>query len=351
MIELVRGSEGFAAIRQEWNELYRRSGSDNPFLTHGWLANWLAAFGGEKHVALLSRSGSELKGAMVARQAGSGFSAIEAHTYWSEVLDDGEESLALLLDHCARQKAQRMEIHGPEVEWYRERLMRAASGKFVVLAKNPWVTRCIAVGASLDAYLGTRDGKTRGELRRKLRRFAERAPAAEMVCFGTDRRGEALAVIDAVERESWKHEAGTAIASDARDLAFYQGILELDTLGGTPQLYALRQQGDPIAFVFGVRHHRRFYALKTSFRQPWAELAPGLVLFCKLIAQFAAEGGVDCIELLGRDSRWKREMATEGRNFCVYELLVRDVPARIYSMAHTHVRPLIARLQQARGKE
>ena len=351
MIELVRGTEGFAAIQHDWNELYRRSGSENPFLTHAWLANWLAAFGEEKHVAILSRRGGELKGGLVARQAGSGFTAIEAHTYWSEVLNDGEESLALLFDHCARQRAQRMELHGPEVASYRERLTHAAAGKFVVLAKNPWVTRCITVAASLDAYLATRDGKTRSELRRKMRRFGERAPAAEVSCYGADRRAEAIAIVEAVERQSWKLEAGTAIASSARDVAFYRGIFSLESNGGTPLLYALEQSGEPIAFVFGVRHQRRFYALKTSFREPWADLAPGLVLFCKLIALMSADGSVASIELLGRDSRWKREMATDCRNYCVYELLACDMSTRLYSMAHTHVRPLIARLQQARAKE
>lgn len=344
MIEIVRGQEPFGALEAEWNQLYRRARSDNPFLTHAWLSNWLASFGEEKHVALVERRGGDLAGAFVAREAERGLEAIELHTYWSEVLCDGEESLALLFEHCARQRVQRMEIHGPEESEYRERLSRGARGHFVVVAKNPWVMRSIRVGASLDDYFAARDAKIRAELRRKLRRFAEKAPRAYLVAYGGAQRVEAITVVEAIESESWKHAAGTAISSSAQAAAFYRGIFGLSPEAGAPELYALMVDDAPVAFVLGVRHMRRFYALKTSYREPWAELSPGIVLFCRLVERLAGEQRIDGIELLGRDSRWKREMATDERSFCVYELLADAVPARLYSMAHQHVRPLLARL-------
>jgi CelD/BcsL family acetyltransferase involved in cellulose biosynthesis len=348
MIEIVRGKQPFTALAPEWNDLYRRARTDNPFLTHAWLSNWLASFGEERHVALLERNGKGLTGAFVAREAERGLEAIDLHTYWSELLCDGDDSCAQMLEHCARERVQRMEIHGPEEEGYRERLARVARGHFVVVGRNPWVMRSIRVGASFDAYLAARDGKTRAELRRKLRRFAEKAPRAHVVAYGARERVEAITVVEAVESESWKHAAGTAISSSEQAANFYRGIFGLAPEAGTPELYALMVDDQPIAFVLGVRHMSRFYALKTSYREPWGDMSPGIVLFCRLIERLAEEQRIDGIELLGRDSRWKREMATDERSFCVYELLADAVPARLYSMAHQHVRPLLARFQKAR---
>ena len=97
--------------------------------------------------------------------------------------------------------------------------------------------------------------------------------------------------------------------------------------------------------MLGVQHDDTFYALKTSYAEEFAALSPGQVLFQALIERCCdEEPGIARIELLGTDSRWKRELATESRAECRYEVL-RPSPAGVArAVAKRYAVPLLRAL-------
>lgn len=350
-MDLVRaGRDEFNALRSAWRDLHAAARVPHPFASDDWLANWLSAFGDDGHEVVAVREGEELVAGWLARRTRNGLTALDEHTYHSEPIHRPGAGLEALLSHLGRAGERRLDMHGPRSPSRRAELEQAASGTYLVLERFPWSMRRVDVGESLDAYLATRDAKTLAELRRKRRRFEERAPGARLVRIGREDPRRAFALVEEVERASWKFDEGTAIASAPAELAFYRGILGLDPSTGEPVVYALLDGERPLACLYGILRDRVLYALKCSYRDDAASLSPGLVLVLAIVESLSGERIASAIELLGRDSRWKREVATSEVEHCVHELSLDDVAARLHSLANRHVRPLLARLQQARSK-
>jgi CelD/BcsL family acetyltransferase involved in cellulose biosynthesis len=72
-----------------------------------------------------------------------------------------------------------------------------------------------------------------------------------------------------------------------------------------------------------------------------AKLSPGQVLFYRVIAELCREPGIERLELLGRDARWKQELATDTVTMRTYELQRRSLRAVVAKMAEMHVLPLV----------
>jgi CelD/BcsL family acetyltransferase involved in cellulose biosynthesis len=342
--------DGFRAIGDEWRALSATTLGANPFVTFGWLDNWLGAFGGEAHRIVALRDQRRLVCGWVAREQERTLTALEDHTYWSDVVTRDDAAFASLLAALAGEGVRRVALHGPRGESRRSALASAVGRRYVLVEKNPWPMHRIELPPRFESYLEGRDAKVRSELRRKRRRFESRLCGAGLEEARRGEHARALGWLEVIERDSWKFEEGTSIASSATEERFYRGVLELPSDAGEPRTFALVRHGEPIAFLLGFVHARTYFALKTSYRGAFAEVSPGLVLLSYALERLIESGEVDRIELLGRDSRWKRELATSSVEHCVYELHARDVSSRIYSMAHTHVRPLWARLSQGRSK-
>jgi CelD/BcsL family acetyltransferase involved in cellulose biosynthesis len=65
-----------------------------------------------------------------------------------------------------------------------------------------------------------------------------------------------------------------------------------------------------VAFIFGLVHGGRYYALKTSFDDRYTEFSPGVVLFTRAIRD-SFERGFTRFDFLGEDSLWKHQWATD----------------------------------------
>ena len=331
----------FRSLQASWDALAGAADPGHPFATHAWLVNWLAAFGEAEHRVTVAHRGEALVGGFASALEGATLSPLEQHTYRSAPLAQGPDGLTELLSRFAQAGIREVRLHERQAPEVRKALERAAANEFLVLEKDPWVMRRIAVAAELEGFLAGRDAKVRSELRRKYRRFAEKFPSAALRVVHRDERDVASGLVEQVERDSWKFEAGSAIANSPRELQFYRGVLGLPETSGRPMVFALLDGDVPLATMIGLRYGRTFYALKTSYKEEHAPLSPGLVLLCRVLSHLGGEGQVSTVELLGRDSRWKREVATESETYCVYQLMRRDTAARLYAFARARVRPLL----------
>ncbi|WP_374661039.1 GNAT family N-acetyltransferase [Inhella sp.] len=109
---------------------------------------------------------------------------------------------------------------------------------------------------------------------------------------------ELLAMMLEVERNSWKHEAGSSVSTHPEQEAFYRALLPASMALG--QLYALGLFLDdtPISYQLGVQRDSVYSCLKNSMHQGFGELRPSYLLKLELFDRLRARG-VRTVDLMG----------------------------------------------------
>jgi CelD/BcsL family acetyltransferase involved in cellulose biosynthesis len=132
---------------------------------------------------------------------------------------------------------------------------------------------------------------------------------------------ELLELVLAIERKSWKHEAGTAITTQPRQEAFYRFLFPLAMK--TKLLYAeiLFLQNEPIAYNFGLIHQRVFSCLKHSNVKDYDKFSPNYLLNESLFVNLRCKGVVT-FDWMGlaepHKMRWSENNGTYQRDTWVF---------------------------------
>lgn len=97
------------------------------------------------------------------------------------------------------------------------------------------------------------------------------------------------AVLD-IERQSWKHEAGTAITVQPQQLAFYRALFPRALQQGLMLALVLYLDGRPIAHNFGLLRGQVFSCLKHSNVSEHDKLSPSYLVAAELFDRLRARG-------------------------------------------------------------
>jgi CelD/BcsL family acetyltransferase involved in cellulose biosynthesis len=140
---------------------------------------------------------------------------------------------------------------------------------------------------------------------------------------GDQMAGPAVDAILAIERRSWKHDAGTAITCHPEQEAFYRALFPRALRAGMLYGQLLQLDGDSIAYNFGLVHQGVYSCLKHSQTLDQTAASPSQVITAHLIDALRARG-VTRFDYMGKvephKMRWSPETATYGRH-----------PVRIFS--------------------
>lgn len=109
----------------------------------------------------------------------------------------------------------------------------------------------------------------------------------------------AIEAILAIDRASWKQEAGTAITCHPEQERFYRALLPRAARAGMLQGQIALLNGQPIAFNFGIAQSGVFCCLKHSQTHEHQTLSPGQLLNAELIARLR-ERGVGVYDYMGK---------------------------------------------------
>jgi hypothetical protein len=338
MIEAIP-PQSFPALREEWQALYARAARRNLFATHAWLDRWLGSFG-DSHRVIVDRDREGLTAATVLHVDGARAHHLEDHTYWPEVItrSDVPRGRRRLLEHLHSDIGE-LVLLGRDDPAVAAEIERDAEGLYDLIPRWTYPMHAVSCAEGFEAYLGSRRSKVRAELKRKDRRFAKELGDDGLVVLGPDQADRAMDAIRTIDAASWKEEAETAIVSNETELRFYERIVALDEEGARGQTYLLQGGGRPRAFVLGVAHDGVYHALKTSYCAEDAKLSPGQVLFYRVIERLCADRAYQRLELLGRDSRWKQELASETTMMRTYALQRRSFRSVVTRVTRRHLLP------------
>ena len=166
-------------------------------------------------------------------------------------------------------------------------LCRHAEGATHALRLHHALTIRIELEGGFDPYMARRPSGLRQNLRRYERRAeSDGHPVRHVVISEPDLMGEAVARYCALESAGWKGAAGTALALDNAQGAFYGEQMARATEAGQAEVHEL-WLGDHLAASRLVVHSRRFVVmLKTTYDESRSKYAPGRVLLGHVIEYY-----------------------------------------------------------------
>jgi hypothetical protein len=117
-------------------------------------------------------------------------------------------------------------------------------------------------------------------------------------------------MIEAVEKQSWKREAGTSLRDFER--ALYIDLVSQSSEGIRPIVTILTLNENPIAYDLSIVARGFGYCLKTSFSAEQSQLSPGIYLRAQLLKR-VFQMGIKEYDFLGDSESYKLQWANGVR--------------------------------------
>lgn len=237
----------------------------------------------------------------------------------SDLIWDSEATLKLLAEELARQPfplwLERVPMGSPSIA----ALRRAYAGRGIVLQTEVMPTPVIGLNDVSACFNAGR----RSDFRRAARRaacfgdveFEIHAPTTELELQRLLREAYA------VEAESWKVDAGTALTTDETQGNFFAHFANAALSERILRIAFMRINGKAAAMQIATEWHMRFWLLKISYDKAYARCSPGQLLMRHTL-QHATRDGLLSYELMGIMDDWTRQWASEQRRY----VRVRAVP-------------------------
>lgn len=305
--------------RAEWDALVTRDPESSPFQSYDWVTLWLRFHWQHRPIRflLLRRDLNLIALApfMVDREGFTWCPGSLVHK--NRLLCAGDPIAALegILAHLRGGSGSSrivfrsfpVPLREPLLSLAREHGFHAAS---FPAERNP----AVVTGGDWTPYLLSRPAHLRHELQRKLGR-AERSFSLEFACASSPRHWSgAMKDVLCIERACWKDAKGSSLLSQRALRRFYAYYTRRSAQVGSLRIYILRLDGRPAAYVLGTIHKSVFYAFKTSYDAAFKAYSPGSILFQHAIERASAEG-LRAFNLLGDETRWKKDLANELHDF------------------------------------
>jgi CelD/BcsL family acetyltransferase involved in cellulose biosynthesis len=341
--EWITDDARFRAVAAAWDRLAERGRT--PFLLHGWLSDWWAAFGDglALRTCVVWRDG-EVAAALPL--AASGRRRLEAvansHSPEFGTLAADHEALDALVHAVLAQDAELVLPTLAPTDPLLGALARVS--RRTVVREPPLPVAAVRTDGSFADYLAA--GRWRRKELGRQRRRMERAHDVDLSAIAPPSAlaAELQAGLE-LEASGWKGAHGTAILSAPQTERFYRRIATTFAERGELRLSSLRLDGELAAWELGVLFAGRLHALKVGYDERLRPLAPGHLLALATIER-CFELGIDSYEMGPGDEDYKRRFA----NVVHEATTLRSYPDRL-TMAlriayRRSVRPELRRIRQ-----
>ncbi len=333
-LQVCHTSDGFAALRGEWDALLAASITNEVFLSWEWQSTWWDCYTpGDLWLIAGRNSANELIGIApwfleqpsgVVRTIG----CVEVTDYLDilvrpETSDCFCEALAEWLAGHTEQFRQISFCNLPQHSAVLTHLAQALSEcGFAVETEQQEVCPAIQLPATFDSYLETLDKKNRHELRRKLRRAEDGDDHVAWYIVGTEanRQADTQANTHAdlqAETERFltlmaaSHPDKAAFLQNQQHVAFFRAITPKLAERGWLQLAFLTVEGEPAAAYFSVDYNNHIGLYNSGLKpDAYSHLSPGIVLLAYII-RYAIEQKRTVFDFLRGNEDYKYRMGAQ----------------------------------------
>jgi CelD/BcsL family acetyltransferase involved in cellulose biosynthesis len=348
-IELVDESEGFEALRPEWQELLKASKVDCLFLTWEWLGSWWkhVSAGRRLHILVVRRAGRLIgiaPWALRPPQPGRliPFRALE----FMGMGDIGSDYLDLIArpeDETEVVKAvgDYLEKHRMFIEFQRVKHSSQRVGSLISrLDQAGWQTQQLITdncayldlkGHSWKSYLSTVSRSHRANVNRRLRRLKESFQSVEFQ-KAADEATRAACFKDFTHLHAlrWSGDERSTALTGPAVTAFHEEFSRIAQERGWLRLYVLRLDGKAVASTYSFRYGDVFYYYQAGYDPAYCSYSVGLSTLAMAIESSIGEGIIEIDFLHGEEeykALWTRNCRDLERAQCfppnVYGVLYR----------------------------
>lgn len=318
---VVRMSRDVAALRGTWATL--EASVRSPIDSHAWIESALATIANQTRPKLISVRDADqcvAIGSLVSvRERGITRLVIPGAAQLGEPSDfvaRSARSRAALIDQLLSLRApahlHRLFDDSPTIATVNE----MAEGRALVVVRPQASAPFIPLDASwLEPEKHLNSGR-RSDLRRAARKAEQLGPTTIEILSPTP--SEIAPLLDdaiAIEAQSWKGKAGTALAADPRRAMFFRHYARAAAASGILRICFFKVGDQRIAMQIAVEQCQGFWLLKVGYDERFSQTSPGQLLMRATIAH-AAQKGLERYEFLGKAESWTEVWTKEVRG-CV----------------------------------
>jgi CelD/BcsL family acetyltransferase involved in cellulose biosynthesis len=337
-----------------WEELLTRSGEASPYLSSAWIRAWLEAFGPEARpsalvwrngggvpvaCALLSTRSAKIGPFPVRRSFlnASGAGPMPEHNDVLACPEARGEVLGDLVGAVLGSGADELSLVGVPDATAKELVSHWPSPSYEgFFGEAPYVS-LDRIRSRGQGFLATLSSSTRWQIRRSIRRYAERfgEPRFE-VATDPERANQWLEELIALHNARWRPMGEPGAFFGERSKRFHGTLLAGCSGASAPgelrvDLGRLRFGETPIGFLYNLGYKARVSFLQSGLRyDDDNRLKPGLVAHALAVEHYLAAGESE-YDFLGGESeavRYKRSLSTDARMLAWIQLSAPTVKMR-----------------------
>ena len=305
----------FAALADQWDVLVRAAPRPSPFLLHAWLTEWWRHYGEgatlEVHVAI---RGDRLVGALplytrrrhalrVTEFIGGGASAL------ADLLvaaDEPSSTAAAVARRAVATRHDLADLFGLPAE---SRLASALGAGELRLIERVEAPVLDLRGDWAGVYAAKTSAKKRNLHKRRRRQLGEQGRELTVqVARSLDELEPALEDAFSLHEARWVGRPDGSGFATPIGRRFNKGALKALAAEDIPRIVTLRLDGRAIAFHYYFAFENAMYVYRLAFDPALARFSPGLVNTLDALAA-AGDEGLERVEFLGGDERYKLELA------------------------------------------
>jgi CelD/BcsL family acetyltransferase involved in cellulose biosynthesis len=346
-IEEVRGPTACAALRAEWQTLYRASDAA-PFLTWEWLSAWHEELGAERDLLLLcARADGELVGLLPLtiekRQVARWCGQLRRVAFLGEAFGGADYLDLLALPARRAEVCQALITHllqHVEFDWLELEGLAADSPNLplleTLLAQHGQATlrraphyTCPQVELNTDwptLLASTRRGDN---FKQKLRRMRQRHAFEYCAITQAAEIEAAFERYYALHERRWLEHGGSDATGHARLREFQRAAVQRLAVAGLARFEEIWLDGVCVASNYALDDGRSYYFYSAGYDQTFRHLSPGLVL-AGLSIESAIARGLRRFDFLRGDEGYKFDWANGARETVTLTLARRTAAARVF---------------------
>ncbi|HLH32076.1 MAG TPA: GNAT family N-acetyltransferase [Terriglobia bacterium] len=348
-IETIENAEQFYGLRDEWNELLKRSASDTVFLTHEWLASWWKYLAeGRQLSILLARDKGQLVGILPVALREAQYSRMMPRVL--ELIGSGQIGSDYLDVIIAA--GREPEVTAAFAEHLQQRRLMlqfsqlrtgacAVSGLANALANRGWIAAetklnvcpyIDLIGLTWETYLDRLGSNIRKNLNRYFRILPKNFEMRLECAKAPEAAEAALEIVMELHKKRWE-VAGTSEAfQSAEVIQFHREFVRLAAGQGWLRILVLWLNGQPAASLYGLRYGPTFYFYQSGFDPAFSKHSVGVATMGFAIKTAIEEGALE-YDFLHGDEEYKFHWASATRDLGRIEVYPQNAGAQIYRQA------------------
>lgn len=319
--EVITSLNGLEDCHRAWDALLDDSLTQSVFLSHEWLLPWFKSFGpaiGDPFVIVIKRN-DDVCGICPLILRDVSLYGIRLRTLVSPtnyhtpkfdfLLKDDAESLVDALVEFLNQKLAWHLLrlsYVPEQSRTLEGLRRMHARNRIILRHETGMSSpYLEIDTDFPTYYQALSKKFRQNNDYALRAIGKLGPLTfEEVRDGVTLSQE-LKEGFAIERSSWKGDAGSAVLSRLAEWGFYQEVAARAAARNWLRLYFAKVGERRVAFDYCLAYKDTISGLKAAYDPEFRKYSPSTLLNRWKLEQLFSSGRIKTYDMLGTASEWK----------------------------------------------